>query len=132
MATENKTHITAYVKNHTEILVGHPTRKEAFYSTIVTIKFRKKPELQIISGLQEIINNYAQKNNTFSLEIEDGALIPLGDKYTSVKCVEKNYRLISEGDYVLIKFKEKSDAESSAIGSICQLLTGQKTTQKST
>lgn len=127
MATEDKPNITAYVKGHTEILVGYPRRKGAFYGTIVTIKFKKKPEYEIVDGLQAIIDDYAQKNKAFSIEIEDGRDIPAGDRYLSVNCVRSNYKLISDGDSVRIKFKEKSEDESRAVGNICSLLTGQKT-----
>lgn len=127
MATEDKPNITAYVKGHTEILVGYPRRKDAFYNTIVTIKFKKKPEYDILDGLQAIIDDYAQKNKTFLIEIEDGREIPAGDRYLSVNCVRSNYKLISDGDAVRIKFKEKGDDESRAVGNICHVLAGSKT-----
>lgn len=127
MATEDKASIQAYVKGHTEILVGYPRRKGAFYGTIVTIKFKKKPEYDILDGLQTIIDDYAQKNKTFLIEIEDGREIPTGDRYMNVNCVRSNYKLISDGDAVRIKFKEKGDDESRAVGNICHVLTGSKT-----
>jgi hypothetical protein len=127
MATEDKTSIQAYVKGHTEILVGYPRRKGAFYSTIVTIKFKKKPEYEIVDGLQTIIDNYAQKNRTFLIEIEDGRDVPTGDRYLSVNCVRSNYKLISDGDAVRIKFKEKGEDESQIVGNICHVLAGSKT-----
>jgi len=127
MATEDKPNITAYVKGHTEILVGYPRRKGAYYGTIVTIKFKKKPEYNTVDGLQAVIDDYAQKNKMFLIEIEDGRDVPTGDRYLSVNCVRSNYRLISDGDSIRIKFKEKGDDESCAVGNICHILAGSKT-----